>query len=161
VTRTRAFAALTDEMRQQYGGLVGGLVVLEPGERWHPARDLFFLISDGVPRRLFINGSLDPPPRELQVGRTYRLRFADIAVYRLSLLVRLVRDSTLVSWRPIAKDGFTLPPAQATIRPSIVNLPPGETADFEFTPDRSGEVALEIGPGNQPVQGRLVFRVRQ
>jgi FtsP/CotA-like multicopper oxidase with cupredoxin domain len=150
-----------DEMRQQYGGLVGGLVVLEPGERWHPARDLFFLISDGVPRRLFINGSLDPPPRELQVGRTYRLRFADIAVYRLSLLVRLMRDSTLVSWRPIAKDGFTLPPSQATIRPSIVNLPPGETADFEFTPDRSGEVVLEIGPENQPVQGRLVFRVRQ
>ena len=150
-----------DEMRQQYGGLVGGLVVLEPGERWDPSRDLFFLISDGVPRRLYINGSLDPPPMELAVGRTYRLRFADIAVYRLSLGVRLVRDSTLVSWRPIAKDGFTLPPAQATVRPSSVNLPPGETADFEFTPDGPGEVVLEIGPLNQPVQGRLVFRVRQ
>jgi len=95
------------------------------------------------------------------VGRTYRLRFADIAVYRLSLLVRLVRDSTLVSWRPIAKDGFSLPPAQATVRPSIVNLPPGETADFEFTPERAGEVVLQIGPLNQPVQGQLVFRVRQ
>ncbi|HJU76115.1 MAG TPA: multicopper oxidase domain-containing protein [Gemmatimonadaceae bacterium] len=149
-----------DEMRQQYGGLVGGLVVLEPGERWDPSRDLFFLISDGVPRRLYINGSLDPPPMELAAGRTYRLRFADIAVYRLSLRVRLVRDSALVSWRPIAKDGFTLPPTQATVRPSMVNLPPGETADFEFTPDRPGEVVLEMGPLNQPIQGRLVFRVR-
>jgi hypothetical protein len=72
-----------------------------------------------------------------------------------------VRHSTLVSWRPIAKDGFSLPPAQATVRPSIVNLPPGETADFEFTPERPGEVVLQIGPLNQPVQGQLVFRVRQ
>jgi FtsP/CotA-like multicopper oxidase with cupredoxin domain len=150
-----------DEMRQQYGGLVGGLVVLEPGERWDPSRDLFFLISDGVPRRVYINGSLDPAPIELAVGRTYRLRFADIAVYRLSLGVRLLRDSTLVSWRPIAKDGFALPRAQATMRPSVVNLPPGETADFEFTPDRAGEVVLQIGPLNQPVQGQVVFRVRQ
>ena len=72
-----------------------------------------------------------------------------------------MRDSTLMSWRPIAKDGFTLPPFQATMRPSVVDLPPGETADFEFTPDRAGEFALQIGPQGQPVQGRLVFRVRQ
>lgn len=70
-----------------------------------------------------------------------------------------MRDSTLQSWRPIAKDGFTLPAAQTTVRPSVVNLPPGETADFEFRPDRAGEVVLEIGPPNQPVQGRLLFRV--
>ena len=25
-----------DEFRQQYGGLVGALVVLEPGEQWDP-----------------------------------------------------------------------------------------------------------------------------
>jgi hypothetical protein len=85
----------------------------------------------------------------------------ELAVYRLAVNVRLVRDSALVSWRPIAKDGFTLPPSQATVRPSAVNLPPGETADFEFTPDRPGDVVLElIGPANQGVQGRLVFRVQ-
>ena len=77
--------------------------------------------------------------------------------------MRLVRDSTLLSWRPIAKDGFTLPPAQATVRPSDVNLPSGETADFEFTPDRPGELALEVlgqQPGvNLALHGRLPFRV--
>ena len=150
-----------DELRQQYGGLVGGLIVLEPGERWDAARDLLFLITDGVPQRLYINGSLDPPPIELKAGSRYRLRFADAAVFRLTTLVRLLRDTTLQTWRPIAKDGFTLPAVQATVRPSEVNLPPGETADFEFTPDRPGEVVLEIGPPNQPVQGRLVFRIVQ
>ena len=154
-----------DELRQQYGGLVGPLVVLEPGERWDPTRDLVVLLSDGVPWRTFINGSLTPAPKELEVGKTYRLRIADIAVFRLALSVRLVRDSALLSWRPIAKDGFTLLPAQATVRPSVVNnLLSGETADFEFTPDRPGELALEVlgqqqGSRNLALHGRLPFRV--
>jgi multicopper oxidase len=115
-----------NEMRQQYGGLVGAL----------------------------------------EAGRTYRLRIADIAVFRYLLNLRLVRDSALLSWRPIAKDGFTLPAAQATARPSAVNLPSGETADFEFTPDRPGELALELwsGPGGGSggipmLHGRLPFLV--
>ena len=151
-----------DDLRQQYGGLVGPLVVLEPGERWNPARDLVILLSDGVPQRVYINGSLTPAPKQLEVGRTYRLRIADIAVFRQLLRVQLVRDSSLLSWRPIAKDGFTLPPAQATVRPSVVNLPSGETADFEFTPDRPGELALELWsfPGRDlTLHGRLPFRV--
>jgi hypothetical protein len=152
-----------DELRQQYGGLVGPLVVLEPGERWDPTRDLVVLLSDGVPWRTYINGSLTPAPKELEVGKTYRLRIADIAVFRQVLSVRLVRDSALLSWRPIAKDGFTLPPAQAMVRPSVVNLPSGETADFEFTPDRPGELALEVlgqQPGvNLTLHSRLPFRV--
>jgi len=156
-----------DELRQQYGGLVGALVVLEPGERWEPTRDLVVLLSDGVPRRTYINGSLTPAPKDLTVGQTYRLRIADIAVFRQVLHVRLVRDSALLSWRPVAKDGFTLPPVQATVRPSVVNLPSGETADFEFTPDRPGEVALEVlgqplvvgTRGLVVLHGRLPFRV--
>ena len=150
-----------DDLRQQYGGLVGALVVLEPGDRWDPTRDLVILLSDGVPQRVYVNGSLTPAPKELVVGRTYRLRIADIAVFRQLLRVPLVRDSAVLSWRPIAKDGFTLPPAQATVRPSVVNLPSGETADFEFPPDRPGEVALELSgqPLNQLLYGRLPFRV--
>ena len=150
-----------DDLRQQYGGLVGALVVLEPGQQWDSGHDLVILLSDGVPQRIYINGSLTPPPKDLEVGRTYRLRLADIAVFRQLLRVRLVRDSTLLSWRAIAKDGFTLPASQATVRPSIVNLPSGETADFEFTPDRPGDVVLEV-PGsvqNVPPQAQLRFRV--
>ena len=151
-----------DDLRQQYGGLVGALVVLEPDQRWDPARDLLVLLSDGVPQRMYINGSLTPPPIDLEVGRTYRLRLADIAVYRQVLRVRLVRDSALVSWRAIAKDGFTLPTSQATVRPSIVSLPSGETADFEFTPDRPGDIVLEVlGSAllNAPPQAQLRFRI--
>ena len=146
-----------DEIRQQYGGLVGALIVLEPGERWNPSRDLLFLMSDGVPRRTYVNGSLTPKPIDLETGTTYRLRLADLAVFRMTLSVRLMRDSSLLSWRPIAKDGFALPAHQATMRPSVTNLPSGETADFEFTPDQPGELVLEIGAssGNLPTNVRL------
>jgi FtsP/CotA-like multicopper oxidase with cupredoxin domain len=148
-----------DDLRQQYGGLIGALVVLEPGEKWDPTRDLVFLLSDGVPGRIYINGSLTPPLKELEVGRSYRLRIADIAVFRQALRVRLLRDSALVSWRPIAKDGFTLPEAQATVRPSVVNLPSGETADFEFTPDRPGQLMLEVGLTAGEALGTVRLRV--
>lgn len=147
-----------DELRQQFGGLVGALVVLEPGERWEPQRDLVFLLTDSAFPRMFINGSLTPAPKDLEVGTTYRLRIADIAVFRPGLSVRLLRDSTVVQWRPIAKDGFALPPAQATLRPSIANVPTGETADFEFTPDTPGEFVLVVGPALAP-QGSVRLRV--
>lgn len=148
-----------DELRQQYGGLVGPLVVIEPGEKWDSERDLIFLLTDGVPQRLFVNGSLAPPPRELHVGKTYRLRVADLAVYRLDMQLGLTRDSALVSWRPIAKDGFSLPQHQAILRPSMSTLHPGETADFEFTPDKAGDVLLTIAQPRRAPQATVTLRV--
>jgi FtsP/CotA-like multicopper oxidase with cupredoxin domain len=145
-----------DELRQQYGGLVGALIVLEPGERWDPARDLVFVLSDGVPRRIYVNGSLEPPPIDLRVGTMYRIRFADIAVDRPGLQIRLFRpDSSLVSWQPIARDGFELPASESTPRPAATNVPSGVTADFSFTPDAAGDLELRFLPG----QGVVRFRV--
>jgi FtsP/CotA-like multicopper oxidase with cupredoxin domain len=134
-----------DEMRQQFGGLVGALIVLEPRAKFDSTRDLIFLLSDADHGELLVNGSATPARRELHVGTTYRFRVADIAVARSALRARAVRDSSMMSWRPVAKDGFTLPAAQATVRPSDARVASGETADFEFTPDRAGEVALQFG----------------
>ena len=153
-----------DEMRQQYGGLVGALVVLEPGEQWNPARDFVFLISDGPQRRVLINGSATPTPKNLEVGTTYRIRIADLAVYRPNLRVRLVRDSSLVSWRPVAKDGFTLPAAQSMMQPSVGAASSGETADFEFTPEQPGDFTLEMvspfGAVGVQLAGAIRLRVK-
>ncbi len=135
-----------DEMRQQYGGLVGLLVVLEPGQHWDPARDLALLISDGPHGQMLINGSAAPAALDLRIGTTYRLRIGDLTLAR-STSVRVSRDSQLVSWRPVAKDGFTLPPDQATMRPSSLGIIiPGETADFEITPNLPGGWRIEFGP---------------
>ena len=150
-----------DEMRQQFGGLVGALVVLEPGEKWDPAHDLVFLISDGVPRRAFINGSLTPAPITLHAGEKYRLRIADIAVNNSLMSVRLTGDSAQVAWRPLAKDGFALPASQTQRRPAVTPISSGETADFELVPARPGELVLSIfGPvAGLPPAGSVRLRV--
>jgi manganese oxidase len=134
-----------NEMRQQFGGLAGPLVVLEPGEHWDPSHDLLFFISDAPHGRAVMNGLASPAPTQLELGSVYRIRVANIASDRGTLLVRVVQDSTVTSWRPVAKDGFALPASQATARPSIARVGTGETADFEFTPATAGELRLEIG----------------
>ena len=137
--------------------------MLEPGERWDPTHNLLFFISDANHGGVVINGSASPAPVELHVGSTYRIRVADIAGDRGTLLVRVMQDSAVTSWRPVAKDGFGLPPSQATTRPSIARVATGETADFELTPATSGELRLEIGgpklTGGIQVEGAVRLRV--
>ncbi len=133
------------EMRQYVAGLTGALLVLEPGERWDPDRDRIFLFGDARRRAgNVVNGSTTPAFADLAAGRTYRLRFMNIAVVRPAMRVHLLRDGKPVTWRAIAKDGWTLDSAQATARPGVTGLGSGETVDFEFTPDRPGELTLEF-----------------
>lgn len=142
-----------NDVNQQYGGLVGPLVVLEPGQRWDAAREILVVVSDGRHGMPVIDGSATPPVRELHVGTTYRIRVANVAIFQANLLARIgrqasdfaYRDSSLVTWRAVAKDGFTLPSAQATARPSSERVASGETADFELTPESPGDLRLEIG----------------
>jgi FtsP/CotA-like multicopper oxidase with cupredoxin domain len=150
-----------NDMRQQYGGLVGPLIVLEPGEKWDAERELLVMISDGPHASLRVNGTPTPPPRDLQVGTTYRFRLADIAIYQQNLQMRLVRDSSVLTWRPVAKDGFTLPAQQTTLRPSEAIVASGETADFEFTPNAPGDLRLEVDrPGAFRFHAAIVLHVR-
>jgi manganese oxidase len=133
-----------DDMRQQYGGLAGPLVVLEPREKWDAEREMMVMISDGPHASFRVNGSASPPPRVLRAGTTYRIRIADAAIYHQRVSVRLVRDSSMQTWHAVAKDGFTLPPQQATVQPSAAFVASGETEDFEFTPDAPEDLKLEI-----------------
>ena len=75
----------------------------------------------------------------------------------MGLISRLVRDSTVLTWRPIAKNGFALPAAHPVMRPSVVNLTSGETADFEFASEQQGEIVLEFAAPPQHVQGRTTW----
>ena len=138
------------EVRQYLGGLTGALIVLEPGERWNPDRDRIFLIGDprGGGAKNTINGSQTPAFSDLRVGTTYRLRFMNIAVGRPATRISLLREGRRLTWRAIAKDGWTLDALQATVRPSITAVGSGETADFEFTPDQPGDLMLELRAQN-------------
>src|SRR5258708_37212100 len=83
-----------NEMRQQFGGLVGALIVLEPGERWDPSHDLLFLVSDAEHGRVVINGSATAVTRALRGGTPYHVRIANIAGYRANFVPRGMADSS-------------------------------------------------------------------
>lgn len=154
-----------DELRQQQAGLTGALLVVEDPARFDPAHDIVLLLT--VPRldadgnnSIYINGNLTPPPLEFRVGDRYRLRLVDVHTFRPSMIARVLRDSSLVTWRAIAKDGMDLPPERATVRPSIQQMGNGETYDFELAPTVLGDLRLTVTSAANQQLAALSIRVR-
>jgi FtsP/CotA-like multicopper oxidase with cupredoxin domain len=140
-----------DEIRQQEAGLSGAIVVIEPRATFEPAKDVVLLLS--TPRRaadrssVFLNGSTTPPAVDWRVGVRYRLRLVNIHTARPSMIARLERDSTLLTWKAIAKDGMDLPADQVSLQPARQQVGNGETFDFEFTPGAPGPLRFTVTSG--------------
>lgn len=118
-------------------GLYGALIVLDTAANHDPSADRVYLLGSGGAQRdarPAINGELVPPPERFEPGRSYRLRFAQIAADE-SKVVRLLRDGAPVRWTPIAKDGADLTAAQRVEDAAEVRLEVGETQDFEWRPE--------------------------
>jgi FtsP/CotA-like multicopper oxidase with cupredoxin domain len=160
-----------DEPRQHRAGLLGPLVVRDSAPA-DSSEDLIFFIKSGRERSgrtdpvpLEINGTANPDTVVLRAGRSYRMRFIGLQVQFPGAAVRLTArrdsvflagpDSMVVRWRPVAKDGADLPDAGRTVRPAQQIVSMGETYDFEFTPDRKGELRLEVRTQPPP---RLLVR---
>jgi FtsP/CotA-like multicopper oxidase with cupredoxin domain len=153
-----------DETRQQQAGMAGVLVVVDSLASFDRAHDIPVLLT--TPRRLtdaatsvLVNGSPAPRPLELRAGERYRLRFVDVHTFRPSMIVRLLRDSSLVRWRAVAKDGMELPEDRATMRPSIQQFGNGETYDFELTAE-TGEMRITVSSAGGMLLATLPLRVR-
>ena len=153
-----------DEVRQQQGGMSGALIVVDSLESFNPANDIVLLLT--APRLAadagitLLNGEKTPAAREFRVGQRYRLRVVNIHTFRPSMILRLMRDSTLVPWRALAKDGMDLPRDQATMRPATIQLGNGETYDFELTPAVAGDIRLTIMSGAGALLQSMVIHVR-
>ena len=153
-----------DETRQQQAGLSGALLIVDDPATYDATHDVPLLIS--VPRRqtdfatVFLNGTNAPKPLDLRVGERYRLRIINIHVYRPSMFVRLFRDTSLVTWRAVAKDGMPIPPQRATIRPSQQQLGNGETYDYEFTPTEPGDLRFTVWSAAGSLLVTMPVRVR-
>ena len=153
-----------DEVRQQQAGLSGALLVMDDPAAFDPSHDIVLLLS--APRReadedtrILLNGSLAPAPLELRVGERYRFRMINIHTFRPSMILRLLQDSTPVTWRAVAKDGMELPAERAVMGPAVQQSGNGETYDFEFTPREPGELRVMV-TGVGGVLVTLPVRVR-
>jgi FtsP/CotA-like multicopper oxidase with cupredoxin domain len=154
-----------DEVRQQRAGLSGAIVVVDSMAAFDPSTDVVVLLT--VPRSnndagtsILLNGRKEPAALDWRVGQRYRLRIVDIHTFRPSMIVRVVRDSSLLTWRAVAKDGMDLPADRATTRPAIQQMGNGETYDFEITPTTAGDLRLTVtAAGGQPLAS-MPIRVR-
>jgi FtsP/CotA-like multicopper oxidase with cupredoxin domain len=142
-----------NEPRQMGDGLYGPIIVVEPGQKYDPETDrTFFFGTAGFienlladPPSLIVNGSANPAPMQLTLGKTYRFRFFNLAGDNATL-VSVKRGTTPVEWRAVAKDGYPLPASQATMRPAALVFDPGEIYDFEFTPKERGQLTFAFAP---------------
>jgi manganese oxidase len=155
--------------RQLMSGMYGALVVLEPGQRYDPVTDRLLLISVGGPNTqrlrppevpIFLNGSANPKPMELQVGVTYRLRIINITADNVAFNVHLLAGDEYVDWRPLAKDGADLPTAQRIVKRAIQPVGVGETYDVEYRPERPGDLRFEVRSGAGATRVSAAIRVR-
>ena len=167
-----------DEVRQMQAGLSGALLVIDSLEAYDPEHDIVLLVT--APRRnpnanvVLLNGSSTPAPREMHAGQKYRLRFINVHTFRPNMRMRLSRpstssgrpepvegrDSTLLRWRAVAKDGMDLPPDQRVEGPSEVQMGNGETYDFDFVPPGPGDIRLDVISLRGAVLVSMPIRVR-
>ncbi len=153
-----------NDLEQLTSGLYGAIVVLEPGKRFDPRTDHVYVAGwDGAddPPHVLVNGDSAPPPVEMAFGTAHRLRFINIGVAG-AVRFSLRRDTTLVSWKAVAKDGADLPAVQATMRRAVQVLDVGETYDFQFDPPERGSYSLAIeslaGPAGVKRRQRIDVR---
>ncbi len=135
-----------DEGTQLMSGMYGAMLVLEPGRKHDPKTDLLFIVGGAVVNDTAgpaLNGRRTAPPLDLSVDKTYRLRFVNLDFVEIAG-VRLTADTTLVSWRAIAKDGADLPPSQAVEQQASFLFGVGEAYDFELRPRARGDLLLRV-----------------
>jgi manganese oxidase len=158
-----------DEQRHHRAGLAGAIVVRDGPPNASATEHLFFIKSargSSGPSPMEINGQVDPDTVVLRVGQRHRFRFVNLSVTSPNATVYLtarpdsslenLRDTMLVQWRPLAKDGADLPDEMRALRPAQQLVSIGETFDFEVQPLARGELRLEVRPVSA---GRLFVRV--
>ena len=137
-----------DDLTQLTGGLYGALIVLPARSRWVDT-DRLVVLSDSSAADMhdtppsLVNGSSAPAAIALCTGVSHRFRFISISAVTAHRM-RLLDDTAVVRWTPVAKDGRELPAAQQAARPAAAKLAAGETADFAFSPPHAGGYTLEL-----------------
>jgi FtsP/CotA-like multicopper oxidase with cupredoxin domain len=158
-----------DEERQEPAGLAGPLIVLDSAAAWNPSTDHPVLITspwsfEEGRTSVLLNGSASPSAIVVRAGVPQRLRVINMTTRRPALRLELRRDTTLLAWQPIAKDGADLPSGRRVERPSSQPISIGETLDVVFTPRAPGDVRLDVVLGGvaltvHPVLASLPIRV--
>ena len=136
-----------NDAAQLPGGLYGPLLVLEAGVHYDPDTDVVVLASrdgpDPLTAPLLLNGSTGPGTLQWRLGQRYRLRLINITPSN-GVTFSLLGAGGALTWQAIAKDGYDLPGSQRAPRAASQVTLPGETWDYEFSPERAAPLTLEV-----------------
>jgi hypothetical protein len=80
----------------------------------------------------------------VHAGVAQRFRVINMTTRRPNVSVELWRDSTPLTWRPLAKDGADLRAEWQGARTARAAISIGETMDFEFTTVAAGDARLVV-----------------
>jgi len=141
-----------NDIRQQSHGLYGPLIVLDSGATWNPDTDRVFITGDAPDYGPQLNGTRRPAPLTLRAGTAYRFRLMNVTMGGPGLVFSLVKKGAPITWIPLAKDAYDLPPWQAASRKATQAVSIGETYDFRVQAADTASAALELRTGG----GRLV-----
>ena len=137
------------EIVQTNAGMYGALVVTDSAHPYDPRVDRIVIAGGGGPgsedtRTFGIANGAGLSSLDLEAGVTHRFRLISINPQTVVVTFKLGTDTTFARWIPVAKDGADLPASQSTLRPAFVALGTGETEDFLFTPERPGQLRLDV-----------------
>ena len=141
---------------QLAGGLYGPLIILDPGERYDPETDHIVVIGlNGVPQDpplepLALNGSATPAPIVMRAGVPNRLRLINITATSVTMTAFLVDRFEQATWKPLAKDGESLPAGQTAPRPA-----PARVGRRELRLRISAAAVTNVVAGSAPQQRRV------
>lgn len=127
----------SDERAQMSAGLYGAFLVLPKGQPDRAADDRVVIVSE--------NGIEVPDGQELAIDSASATRLRVIAISLTNpMRLRLVRDTTTLPWRAIAKDGADLPPHQMHSAAEQLVFGEGETMDLELPRNLPSGTTLEL-----------------
>ena len=162
-----------NEVRQHAAGLVGSLIVRDPGAS--TANDHVFLLKGNRTNPgadiLEVNGQVNPDTVVIQAGVPTRLRFISLAAFHPNAAFALTArrdsagvlavgtDSLIGRWQFVAKDGADLPEAQRVTKMARQIVGMGETYDYLYTPAAPGNLRIEVRQGPLLI-ARIPIRVQ-
>lgn len=140
-----------NDIEQITSGLYGAIVVLPPGQTFDRATDHVYVAgwdgADGAVQ-ILVNGDTVLAPLSIAADMPHRFRFVGIGAASGARFV-IRQDTTIVSWRAVARDGADLPIGQAIERRANQYVGVGETFDFELRP-LPGVYTMSVGPLRKP-----------
>jgi manganese oxidase len=145
---------------QLFAGMYGALIVKDPEQKYDEEKNKVLLLSENMKFDLLINGKKDPDTLYLKKGMSYHLRLINISFGWSFITTSIIHNGLPVNWKALAKDGADLPSHQQLIKPAFKQpVSIGQTFDFEFKPEETGDYLFQITDDMYNALPRPVIKV--